>query len=409
MLSGKSIIFMPATNNVAFILQVLFFAMCLTPMSFDYANTAISINYLFCLAPFCFFLARRTVVIPAKPVLVAILAFAYIYLYGFTNQDLTLYFEIRRFLSFVAFCSMFALCFMYLDFSVVLSFMVALVLVTTGLAISKFYNIYLHAYPNGFSSDVFFNGDLSLMKNIVGSSRTGFLYLTAIFVVLFCKLPILRLPFLGPCLLFLNLAGAFLTFARSTAFTGFVISLCCLSLVFLNKVEVNKFLLKRENIIAFLFLVGSFFLLMPGALWFYIAPLFELFSIGDVNTVLDFEKGGSADYRVSLWSEIISGGSYLGSNFQGVWALQEDNVGSAHSEYLDVFYRVGYIGSGIVFAIFCFVLKEAYKNYPVVFVMFLTCLIYGFFHESFKESHGKLCLAFSVALCLQPTSRSFTL
>ena len=70
-----------------------------------------------------------------------------------------------------------------------------------------------------------------------------------------------------------------------------------------------------------------------------------------------------------------------------------DLNGSAHSQFFDVLYRTGFVG----FTIYLFVLAVAglvlNRVDMALFFVLTPCVLFGLFHESFKESHGAFILA----------------
>jgi O-antigen ligase len=68
--------------------------------------------------------------------------------------------------------------------------------------------------------------------------------------------------------------------------------------------------------------------------------------------------------------------------------------GSAHSQYMDVFFRTGFFGLFIYMTLIFFILKEMYLKDKGLFFGFVSILVYGMFHETFKESQGGFIFAF---------------
>ena len=89
---------------------------------------------------------------------------------------------------------------------------------------------------------------------------------------------------------------------------------------------------------------------------------------------------------------------FTGSSYVGVWSLFENREGSTHSQYLDVLFRVGFIGFFVYMFILFKILGFLYKQDTGMFLGFIGILVYGLFHETFKLSQGGFMLAFLLAM-----------
>ena len=95
-----------------------------------------------------------------------------------------------------------------------------------------------------------------------------------------------------------------------------------------------------------------------------------------------------------------------GSGYLGVWTLFDELSGSAHSQYFDVLFRVGIFGFIVYIVLIKRVVSYLLKCDKSLFYGFVGVLFYGFFHETFKLSHGGFLLAFLLALAFQKKSKS---
>ena len=116
------------------------------------------------------------------------------------------------------------------------------------------------------------------------------------------------------------------------------------------------------------------------------------------------DKGTSIGYRVFMHEKVFDqtyNNPLIGSAFLGVWTLFEDKAGSAHSQYLDMLFRVGVI-SFIVYLLFIFkVTLFLYKKEIGLFFGFIGFLFFGMFHETIKLSQGGFIFAFLFAMWAQ--------
>jgi len=121
--------------------------------------------------------------------------------------------------------------------------------------------------------------------------------------------------------------------------------------------------------------------------------------VSNENAVLSRmkDKGTSVGYRVFMHKKVLEyvmKHPFLGSSFLGVWVLSEDKVGSAHSQYLDVLFRIGLIA----FLVYIFfIIKVAFFLFKTdlgLFFGFMGFLFFGLFHETIKLSQGSFVFAF---------------
>ena len=109
------------------------------------------------------------------------------------------------------------------------------------------------------------------------------------------------------------------------------------------------------------------------------------------------DPSSSEGFRVSLWKEIIEYANdkpITGSGFVGVWSLSKLGIGSSHSDFFDVLFRTGYLGLVSYLALLIFVLIKLLKRNIGLLIVLAAFLIFGIFHEAFKEAHGRTALAF---------------
>jgi O-antigen ligase len=101
-----------------------------------------------------------------------------------------------------------------------------------------------------------------------------------------------------------------------------------------------------------------------------------------------FSSEGYRNYIYKIAFSIFDKNPFLSNGFLGFWTILPNNIGSAHSQYLDVFIRTGLIGLFIYIYIIYGILVISFKNNKPLFYGFLSIIFYGFFHETFKLSHG---------------------
>jgi len=124
------------------------------------------------------------------------------------------------------------------------------------------------------------------------------------------------------------------------------------------------------------------------------------------NTVLMRmkDKGTSIGYRVYMHKIVfdeIYKSPWIGSAFLGVWTLFDNREGSAHSQYLDILFRVGIVAFLIYLSYVFKVTLFLFKNDLGLFFGFIGFLFFGLFHETIKLSQGGFIFAFLFAMWAQ--------
>ena len=90
-----------------------------------------------------------------------------------------------------------------------------------------------------------------------------------------------------------------------------------------------------------------------------------------------------------------------GAGYLGPWVLRDSAFGSAHSQYTDVLFRTGVIGLLLYLGILVGLMRYLWRSHEGLFWGVASVLVYGLFHETFKESQGAFVIAFLVGLMAQ--------
>jgi hypothetical protein len=119
------------------------------------------------------------------------------------------------------------------------------------------------------------------------------------------------------------------------------------------------------------------------------------------------DKTSSLGYRVFMHKLVFSEtvrNPLTGSSFLGVWSLFDDKEGSAHSQYLDILFRIG----ALAFIAYLFFMYKItlflYQKELGLFFGFIGLLTIGLFHETIKLSQGGFIYAFLFAIWTQRKS-----
>lgn len=378
------------------IFLVCCFCLFLYPISIE-GN---SVNYSFVLFPILSALLTLKVQRPNDDLLLFMVFYALIFVITSVYQYQLIDEWPRRVVSFFLFMSVFVFMFATVDEQMVSAFKSALIVVSVYFSLSAVYEWYLFGGPSlSFEA-----------KDIVGSQRYGFIYIMGFWLV-YLSSPQRRFVWLLKQLaLLIVLIGMVLTFSRAT-----IVALLASYIIFVmwslkNRSDLSVYRVMKTLTVSVLgtvmalYLINTFF---PVTFEFFRVRLIERFLDPSIMSDLaDFET--SEGTRIYLWEntvEFVLRNPLTGSGYLGVWAFPvfSDISGSAHSHYLDVLFRVGILG----FLIHMYLLYRTGRSlliYPGLYWGFIGVLIYGLFHETFKESHGGFVLAFLFAIMSQRTS-----
>jgi O-antigen ligase len=141
--------------------------------------------------------------------------------------------------------------------------------------------------------------------------------------------------------------------------------------------------------------------IFPKIFEFFDARLFSFFAAGGVEKMELGNSEGSEGYRIYMLKmilEFVARNPFTGSGYLGVWIMFEDQSGSAHNQYTDILYRTGIAGLAAYVYLLVKLFIFLYKKDSGLFWGFVGMLIYGMFHETFKESQGGFIFAFLIGM-----------
>lgn len=314
-------------------------------------------------------------------------------IYQFDFQE----YSLRRLISFFLFMTMFSYMFMKIDAEMVAAFKLAIV------GISVYFSLY--AIGTYFSEGGAALG--AYAKVVVGSQRFGFIYILAIWLVYqekyFSRLwSILKYP-----VLFLLLSGLLMTFSRSgiVALLGSFGIFAVVNIIRWFRRPTHTLIRKAIVSISILsVLIIAVYLFLPGAVKFFDQSLF-LYFLNNSAVADDLSNPEASEgYRIFMIQKIlgfVANNPLTGSGYLGVWILFSDLSGSTHNQYFDVLFRTGLLGFVLYLYLLFKLIKFLYTNERAFFWGILGVLIYGLFHETFKESQGAFVLTFLLGMLAQ--------
>jgi hypothetical protein len=377
---------------------IILFTVALYPFSITVGGEGVSANYLYILFPLLFVISNRSkIYLPNKIFTEYILIFTVIFFIALVYQLSNIQYSERRIISFLIFMSIFSLIFIKIDDRLIESFKVALILISLILSIrSIFLYFTLGGYELGF-----------MAKNLVGSQRFGFIYIVAVWLLFFYKSLGWKSNSIKYLFLVILVIGILLTFSRSSIIA--LIGSFSLYLTYRLKTRTKEsFNLRLGILINMFFLLSlllgvSIFLMdhFAGVIKFYVSTLFSLKAADGENFWELSNPESSEGYRIYMLGKIlefVANNPFTGSGFLGVWIMFEDGSGSSHNQFTDVLFRTGVFGfiayCTLLYQLLAFLVRKA----PDFFWGMLGVIIYGFMHETFKESQGSFLLAFLIGM-----------
>ena len=378
--------------NYKFLSEVIFMILCLLPFSFSFGSgDGLSGNYLYILLPFIYFYINKKIYFLKTSFFIFLFFYFFIFLFALLYQFNFYEYFTRRSISFLLFISIFSFTLIEIERSTIKSFQIAVVLTSLFFSIKSIVLFFLLGGSNlGYEA-----------KDLVGGQRYGFVILLAFWIINFQNTRFKPFKILIQLTLFI---GLILTFSRASI-VSFIASFIVYTFLSAYKLKnsnilnfIFKILLLNFTIIVIIVLTNLFF---PQISDFFYDRLFSFFGNDGVEKMDLDNINGSEGYRIFMFKKIINfvfDNPLTGSGFLGVWILFDDKSGSSHSQYTDVFFRTGFLGFLIYLYILYKISTLLYYKYFYFFTGFISILIYGLFHETFKESHGAFILTFFIGL-----------
>jgi hypothetical protein len=244
-------------------------------------------------------------------------------------------------------------------------------------------------------------------KNLVGSQRYGFVYVAGLWILLLGQWTGGRAQIVRLAGLVVVTAGLGLTFSRS----AFVATLGSIALFIAARavLRVVNFKIRMPGSKAMVGLVFAVLALVvtlrafPLTLEYYRATLLAPVAVRSLFEAMA-QSGSSEGIRVVRMQETLSHlANYplTGTGYLGIWTISPSGGGSAHNQLLDVLLRVGIVGFVMYLVVLASLLRFLARTDSSLFWGMVAMLIYGLFHETFKESQGAFILAFLVGLMAQ--------
>jgi len=360
-------------NKSIKLFHVIFICVALIPI---YNEDGLSLNYSFLLIPFVFpnykfHLSKKLIVVILIFVIIFFINFIFISIYNF-------HLLLRSLISFLLFLSIFGWSFFkydkYLLPTVELSVILFSVCYSIYTIISVIYNIVILNL-----SDIF------LLKDIVGSNRISFILVSG-----YCILNSLDYKRKNLFLIIIIL-GVLLTFSRAAIVT-LIITLILFNLN--SKLRFIKYI-SIFIVTTSLFISAFYEQLYPFYEFFY-ERLFLRFTDSEYSLTSTTSSEGIRLYTWKAMIEHISSNPIsimFGTGYLGPWILDNISVNSSHNQFIDILFRTGIIGLSTMFVMLTYASTYLKKTKNKWLKVLVVLVIYGFFHESFKETQGAFLLS----------------
>jgi len=370
------------------------FIFFLYPIGID----GLSVNYTFCIYVLILILLSGKIRKMPTDMVVGVFVFSFIFLVSIVQHINTPELSGRRLASFLIFMSLFSFSIVNLNMSMVAAFKRAVILISIFFSIISIGKFFEHSMTGPIHFEV---------KNLIGSQRYGFIYILAFWVVLLSPVESLKQRILSLFPLLIITSGMFLTFSRSSI-VALLLSLFLFGLVKLMpsgfvKVRASdayKLLAFTMALLCVILVVQYFF---PLTVQYYIKTLINPLTDASLFEALKYPTSseGTRLVRVIEGLEHTLSNPITGTGYLGIWLFSESGAGSAHNQFLDTLIRVGIIGFAYYMYLFLRLMIYLRKYDAQLFWGMIGILVYGLFHETFKESYGAFVLAFMFGMFSQ--------
>jgi len=212
----------------------------------------------------------------------------------------------------------------------------------------------------------------------------------------------MRLPVLA-----VLMAGLLLTFSRSSIvalFAGAIPFVAVRHGKWLTNLSIRAVISALGTLVGVAALVALLFWMFPLAFDFFDVRLLGIFSNPQNLESTLGDRSSSEGARLFIATrvlEFVVRNPFTGSGFLGVWVMRDLPAGSAHGQYVDVFFRTGFVGLFVYLWLIARLLRFLWREQEPLFWGMVSVIAYGFFHETFKESQGGFLLAFLIGMMAQ--------
>lgn len=378
----------------------LLFTLFFVPYSIDFGSDGISANYSFILFPGLIWFLSKKIYLPHQNIRLIIYTYMMIFVVACVYQYPYYQFADRRMAAFIIFMSIFSYTTIKINEDLICCFKASITLISILLSLQTISSYFLLG-----GADLGYDA-----KGAVGSQRFGFVYIMAIWITYY-YLPTKKLVSIFKyVIIFILLSGLMLTFSRSGIVAILGSSLIFITVKVMSNITIKKLLGKKflAYFVLSIFIIGILYLvlstLFPVVFDFFGDRLFSLETSSGSQTY-DFENPEASEgwrvYMMKIIGEFVLFNPFTGSGYLGSWILFDDLSGSAHNQYLDVFFRTGIIGFSAYLWMLYRLLGFLKINEPSLFWGLVGVLIYGLFHETFKLSQGGFILSFMLGMLAQ--------
>lgn len=357
---------------------------------------AVSVNYGYLLVPVLMTLIDGRVHRPPDDLQVIMGVYLAIFVVALLYQSEWTTESVRRLVSFAVFMAVFTFTLVRVDPEMVAAFKGAIVAISVVFSLQSIYLLTRLGASIGYAA-----------KDLVGSQRYGFVYLLAFWLVT-CRDGQVRLPALMRyAVLLVLLAGLLLTFSRSS-----IVALLIPAALFVasghrrwrRRPSLKGALRVVWSLAATAVAVAALNHVVPITFEFFGERLFSFLANSDAVANHLSDATTSEGTRVLIASKIVEfvlHNPVTGAGYLGVWILPEARAGSAHNQYMDTLFRTGMVGLVAYGYLLVRLLRLLFERERGLFWGLVSMMVYGMFHETFKESQGSFIFAFLLGMLAQ--------
>lgn len=353
----------------------------------------LGVNYAFVLLPIFTIIFTGRISRPPASLLTLMAVFSVVFVVAAAYQVEYLDHSARRVASFLIFMGMFSYTFIEIDDGMTAAFKAATIATSLLMAARMIYTYFaLGGNDLGFEA-----------KNVVGTQRVGFIYLIALWLVYADRIAQSWRPVLRYGAMFALLVGLVLTFSRSSivALLGSFALFVTVNVVrWLRRPRPRRLIKGAASVLSATLVVMALAYLVPVVFEFFKARLFDITAVA---AHMENEEA-SEGIRIVLARKIVQyvvQNPVTGTGYLGIWIVPDARSGSAHNQYTDVLLRTGFFGAVAYLYLLGSLLLYLYRSERALFWGITGVLIYGMFHETFKEPQGGMIAAFLIGLMAQ--------
>ena len=393
------------TSTISTLIILVLFSFSLVKYSVFIGGGGVSANYVYVLIPAVFWvLGIKRRLVKRNQVVIIVTFYTFIYIVGVPGDlfEVTNNPPVRRLASFTVF--LFPLLFSFVEFK------------PCDIEIFKKSVIIASVYYSFIRISILLErisiDSLLDLKVHVGSQRYGFILCLGFFICLLSDKLIVNKWILLQRIIFCSFIfiGELLTFSRSTIVSHLGGFLFIVVLVLFVKKERFRLVYSIVPLVlgAFVFAAFQIYLDLDILKYYHITLIEPNLDFTMISSLVGGDARTSEGFRYHIFAcilEYLATHPLLGSCYKGIYLVIEEykTFGSTHNQYTDIFLRTGFLGGALwlflIYRVFRFCRRDRGLQVGLVAI-----LVYGLFHETFKQSQGSFVFAMLLSFSYMSSS-----